>query len=285
MTNSISNLFLGNGLILDHKNYNSNQLISEIKINYKKFGIILINNFSLDNEVLTYFTDKFTLRYANDANRRKERFGKKNIRSVDIGNHEIPLHSESSFTPTCPEIMWFYCLSKNLDSGTPTTICDGIKVWENLPLEYKKKFLAEPVVYEVEAEIKKKNNSSREWFIESIGVQDPIINFREGKISYKYKNYAVNNIKILNKISFCNHILSLFDEKQILNAYFQSDKNFLKENYKYIKSLTDKFTYEFHWKKNQLLMIDNKRFMHGRRAIKKDEKRDIVNIQTLISNF
>ena len=38
-------------------------------------------------------------------------------------------------------------------------------------------------------------------------------------------------------------------------------------------------------KKNDLIMLDNKRFMHGRRAYSKDEKREIVNIQTLKANF
>ena len=32
-------------------------------------------------------------------------------------------------------------------------------------------------------------------------------------------------------------------------------------------------------------MINNQRFMHGRRRIEKNEIRDIINIQTLQSNF
>jgi alpha-ketoglutarate-dependent taurine dioxygenase len=104
-------------------------------------------------------------------------------------------------------------------------------------------------------------------------------------LSFLYKKYAINYIKQINKISFCNHILSIFDEKQILDAYLESDKKFLKKHYKFIEELTEKYTHEFKWKKNQLLIIDNNRFMHGRRAIKINERRDIINIQTLISNF
>ena len=32
-------------------------------------------------------------------------------------------------------------------------------------------------------------------------------------------------------------------------------------------------------------MLDNRRFMHGRTAILENEKREIINIQTLKSNF
>ena len=38
-------------------------------------------------------------------------------------------------------------------------------------------------------------------------------------------------------------------------------------------------------KKNDLIMIDNHRFMHGREKILNTEKRDIINIQTLSSNI
>jgi alpha-ketoglutarate-dependent taurine dioxygenase len=286
MNNFISNLFLDGGISLKLDEYESARAISLIKDNFKKYGIVVLENFILKPEKLIDYTNHFTIRYSNDAQRRVEKFGKKNIKSVDVGNHQIPLHSESSFSPTCPEIMWFYCLENNLANGTPTTICDGVKVWEAIPLELKRKFLSEPIVYKVEAEVPiKKNNQPREWYIESIGVKEPIINLAEGKLSFFYKKYAINNIRYINRISFCNHILSIFDEKQILDAYMDSDKKFLKNNYKFLEDLTEKFTYEFKWKKNQLLIIDNERFMHGRRAIKKNEKRDIINIQTLISNF
>ena len=38
-------------------------------------------------------------------------------------------------------------------------------------------------------------------------------------------------------------------------------------------------------KKNDLLMIDNQRLMHGRNKIMKNEIREILNIQTLVSNI
>ena len=44
-------------------------------------------------------------------------------------------------------------------------------------------------------------------------------------------------------------------------------------------------TYDLQWEKGDLVMIDNKRFMHGRRSFKSRDKRDIVNIQTATANF
>ena len=138
MSNYISNLFLDRGISLKLDEYESQEAINSIKDNFKKYGIIVLENFITKPEKLVDYINQFTIKYSNDAHRRVERFGKKNIKSVDVGYHQIPLHSESSFTPACPEIMWFYCVENNLENGTPTTICDGVRVWEAIPLELKK---------------------------------------------------------------------------------------------------------------------------------------------------
>ena len=107
MSNYISNLFLDRGISLKLDEYESSRAINLIKDNFKKYGIVVLENFKLKPEKLIDFTNQFTIKYSNDAQRRMERFGKKSIKSVDVGNHQIPLHSESSFTPACPEIMCF----------------------------------------------------------------------------------------------------------------------------------------------------------------------------------
>ena len=94
----------------------------------------------------------------------------------------------------------------------------------------KKNFCQNQLFIKLRQKFQKKDGQPREWYIESIGIKDPIINFAMGKLSFLYKKYAINYIKQINKISFCNHILSIFDEKQILDAYFESDKKFLKNN-------------------------------------------------------
>ncbi len=71
--------------------------------------IILFKNFNIDKDQIVKFTDRFTLQYANDANRREIRFENPKLRNVDPGKMEMPLHSEASYSPSWPEIVWFYC--------------------------------------------------------------------------------------------------------------------------------------------------------------------------------
>ena len=138
----ISNLFLNDGIILEN---NSNKNLSKINrkqiINlFLKHGIIIFKNFNFSPKNITKFTDKFTHRYANDATRREIKFNNKKINTVDLGCKKMALHSEASFSPSWPEILWFICISPSKKSGF-TTICDGSKIYEKLSYKTKKFFL------------------------------------------------------------------------------------------------------------------------------------------------
>ena len=73
------------------------------------------------------------------------RFGKKNITSVDYGFNEIDLHSEASFAPSWPVIIWFYCITPTAGEGGATTLCDGSVLWKKLSTKAKTFFLTNPI--------------------------------------------------------------------------------------------------------------------------------------------
>ena len=75
----------------------------------------------------------YTHIYANDALRRKTRLENKKIKNVDIGLHKVDLHSEASFSPSWPEIIWFACILPSQKNSGNTILCDGIKLWEAYP--------------------------------------------------------------------------------------------------------------------------------------------------------
>ena len=55
-----------------------------------------------------------------------------------------------------------------------------------------------------------------------------------------------------------------------------------------MKEIYDKaedLTYHHNWQQGDLIMINNKRFIHGRSKIEKRSNRDIINAQTLNCNF
>ena len=52
-----------------------------------------------------------------------------------------------------------------------------------------------------------------------------------------------------------------------------------------VKEKSKELTYDLDWKKKDLIMLDNMRFTHGRRAFKKSDKRDIMTVESSSANF
>jgi len=289
-TKTISDLFFNKGVSLlgNQRKFNFSTLNKKNIISlFDKYGIILFDNFKLDSADFFKFTKKFTSLFSNDASRREIKFGNKYLKSVDIGNHAIEMHSEASFTISCPEIIWFFCLKPNKSNEDGLTrICDGIELWNNLSIYSKKFFLKNPVTFNNQIFLNdKKNKNSQKWIFNHPGAHDVKINWKKGLIKYKLSKFLINETKFPNKLAFANHLLSVKQEEQIIDCFYKDNKKIPLKIFREIRSLTDKLSFELQWKKNQVLMIDNRRFIHGRTKIKSASKREIMNVQTLRSNF
>ncbi len=283
------------GLILNPSNEKSilDLKREEVIKNFEDKGIILFRNFKIKKEDIIKFTDRFTFSYANDANRRMFRFKNNNIRNVDTGKVEIFLHSEASYSPAWPEIVWFYCNNPPLKNGQ-TTICDGNNIFKKFDYELKNFFLSNEIVYKLKIPFGKSKNIKKlkekkikPWYIEYPGIKDCFLNPKNNEILFKLKRYAISETRKLNKMSFCNHVqIPLESDDQLISIELENRKKIPKKILDKVSKITKSLTFEMDWHKNDLIMIDNRRLMHGRRKISsKDNKRDIVNIQTLKANF
>jgi len=277
---------------------NGNKSLADIDRNeivkiFENKGIILFKNFNIVKDQIVKFTDLFTLQYANDANRREIRFENPKLHNVDPGKMEMPLHSEASYSPSWPEIVWFYCRLAPKKSGQ-TTVCDGRSIYKNLSQKTKNFFLSNQIVYKLKIPYeRKKNNQSdieeiklKPWYIENPGVTDCFIDFKNKEIHLKQKRYAVVETRKSNKVSFSNHLQIILDrDPQVLGWSLEDGSKIPDDIMSEVKKVSDRLTININWNDNELCMIDNKRMMHGRRAILENEKRDILNIQSLRASF
>ena len=263
-----------------------------IKI-FENKGIILFKNFNIDKDQIVKFTDRFTQQYANDANRRELRFENSIMHDVDPGKMEMPLHSEASYSPSWPEIVWFYCRLAPKKSGQ-TTVCDGRSIYKNLSAKTKNFFLSNQIVYKLKVPYEKKKNNKNEseetklkpWYIENPGVADCFVDFKNKEIHLKQKRYAVVETRKPNKVAFSNHLQIILDrDPQVLGWNLEDGSKIPDDIMSEVKEISDRLTININWNDNELCMIDNKRMMHGRRAILENEKRDIINIQSLRASF
>jgi len=251
-------------------------------------GCIVFKGFNIDPKDITSFTDTYSHSYSTDTIRRKSRLGEKQIKSVDAGNGSIKLHSEASFTTTWPEILWFFCKTPPSKNGA-TTICDGIKLWESLSKSTRSFFYANPVVYDLEIPVlrnPKSGKGKKPWAINHIAASESFIDWDKGSLFFKFTRYAVHESRFPKKFCFSNHLfVDLETEPQILSRKLQSGNDIPKDIYTEINQIADQLTQPFQWEASDLMMLDNKRFLHGRESFEMGDQRDIVSVQTEKASF
>ena len=291
LEHQLSDLFFHNGIVIYGKKSIS---IFDLDVNlviklFEKHGIVLFRDFDLDGKSIKKFSNQFTKNYSQDAQRRNSRFGDRNIRNVDYGFEQVDLHSEASFSPSWPEVIWFFC-NKAPKSGGETIFCDGIELWNSFSSEIRGLFLSEQIQYTINIPVlkdkKKFLNSKKNWLIEIIGSGFGIVDQTDGCLKMTQKRYAVNESRFPDKLAFANHLLiDVKHEPQLLERKLSNNRKISNDIYEKIKNNAKQITYAHKWQKKDFFMLDNKRFLHGRKQLSPVEGRDIVILQTKNTNF
>ena len=100
------------------------------------------------------------------------------------------------------------------------------------------------------------------------------------------KRYAVQSSRISGQFAFANHLfIDLDSEPQLVNRTLSNMRDIPDSIYREISDKADSFTHDHIWEKNDFLMLDNKRFLHGRKSLTKGDPRDIVIIQSQNAGF
>tara|TARA_S200000501_G_scaffold363875_1_gene395328 strand:- start:2578 stop:3474 length:897 start_codon:yes stop_codon:yes gene_type:complete len=260
---------------------------------FRKYGVLNFRDFNLSESTLLEFSGFFTKRFANPDNRRQKRMESKFLLEADYwsdlnNRNSMGLHSESSFSSVWPEIVWFFC-NTPAKKGGETTLCDGVQLWKILPARIKLYFLKQPIKYSIEIQLPKikniKRKGNQEWITNTLGVSG-YVDLEEQKAYLEVLRYAMYKVENLDSYAFTNHLIAdNHNEPQIKNISMASGEAIPNEYIKIIKEKSFEIIYEHNWKKNDLLMIDNKRFMHGRKGFAKNSHRDLLTIQTERSAF
>jgi alpha-ketoglutarate-dependent taurine dioxygenase len=276
-------ILLLNGKNLTFIKKNKQTLISL----FEKNGIIVFRDLDISPKEFKNLADIFSSTYANDAARREKTSYHQNVNSVDIGSKKMSLHSEASFSPSWPEILWFFCIDAPKNKGE-TTICDGLKLWKNFNNQTKEFFLKNPIKFSLSIPVlnsKKKDGKKKYWPLNNIGSYNSYLDYKTGKLEFEQIKFAINESRIPNQLCFANHVMYKDTDETIKNWGLLNNKKLPKNLLNYVEEEAEKITVYHKWKKNDIMMLDNKRFLHGRNSFEKKEKRKIINIQTLKANF
>lgn len=268
-----------------------------VKELFAKHGACFFRGFATTPEGFRRFTDRFSkefLTYPDPT--RKMIDATARIQSVSIGEHEIPIHSELSYTPLAPPVGWLYCQEFDCRGGQ-TVICDGARVADGLPahlralfekrtFRYRSKIPNDLVEFmfgvsstaDVESEIRRRGLEQHYKLVDGRVVQNyqtPCLVKRPRTGRYVFANNVVHNSRVptwlrLWELAGLPKIPGVQRRKGVgagIPSFPQwgSGLPISRSVVRELIKVTAPLEREISWRPGDVLMWDNKQWMHGRR--------------------
>jgi len=263
--------------------------IAAVQAHLKTDGWALLRGFDVDMQTFSDLTSQFCKTITFDPARENT---EKNTQMVDAGLGPIGLHIENGNTPVCPDIVAFYC-TKAAFEGSQTTICDGRKVFDafdneqkerwaqkmtvkrRLPEELWKRYLANehPAISEPE-EVTEEHILQ---FKAAVPNQDFRLN-KDGSLDYELQVAPVRSSSLSNGQAFANAILGPSHNYEAPTYTLEDGSIVSSEEIEALRDVAEKCTVEINWQDGDIAIIDNTRVMHGRRAIKDQDRKLFIGM-------
>ena len=252
----------------------------------KRDGWVLLrgfdHNITIFSELVAHYCSKLTFDPARQ-------YCDKSTQKVDAGTGAIGLHIENGNTPFPPDLVGFYS-KKSANFGSQTTICDGSAVFQALSDELKLKFSQTLTVSRTLPEQLWKSYAVNEHpAINNIDEVDAshideilavLPNHRgrlneDGSLYYQLDISPVIASQLSNQIAFANAILGPSLNYEAPHYKFADGSDISAGLKQELESIAEEFTLEISWRDGDMTLIDNKRVMHGRRAISDQANREL----------
>ena len=271
---------LGTDNVMDSKILEQCQLKLEIN------GWVLLRGFDSNLNVFSNLVSHFCGRLTFDPARE---YVDKSTQKVDAGTDAIGLHIENGNTPFPPDIVGFYS-KKSASCGSQTTLCDGAAVFKALSDELKQTFSQTVTVSRTLPEKLWKRYAANEHpalnhadevkssHLDQILALVPNHRGRlteDGSLHYELDICPLIRSQLSNKPSFANAILGPSFNYEPPVYTFADGTRINRKLKDELANLAEEFTVEIPWQDGDMALIDNKRVMHGRRAITDHENREL----------
>jgi alpha-ketoglutarate-dependent taurine dioxygenase len=211
--------------------------------------------------------------------------------TVNKGMDYIPLHREASYAPGCPDLLMLYCV-RPPDEGGETFVCDGVELVEAMPAAtrdfvkdavLKWSWKSEPERWKAMLGASSKEEAkARLGFIEKrLPAYEKLDAAFDGDtLAGVFQTLCVIPTRWGDRRSFCNSLLiyyyrdtSPFYPRTQYTPTLGDGSPFPSEVLQEITELAAQRTRDLTWEAGDILIIDNSRFMHGRRAFTDTNRR------------
>lgn len=259
--------------------------VNEIKKLLSEHGVLLFRNFEIDISQYSQFLQRMCRKITLDPART---FVSGTAQLVDSGFDEIPLHCENGLTPFLPDLLVFMCEIPAL-SGSATTYCDGKAVWKELSDEAKSYFSSHRFYFKrsIPKMLWEKYLRNEMMLEDSVSLTNDMISkviaaFPQHRFEFQDNGDLIADLEIplahpsyfSSELVFANSLIGPSFNYQNPTARDEEGNPVSESFYNEFKTVSDRLTKDVLWQKHDMLVIDNTRFMHGRRKIE-DKNRKI----------
>lgn len=277
-------LFISSAKVIQN---NTSQSILQLPVQesleyFKSFGVLLFRGFGVDYEQMKTFAEKFSSRFVLDKDRPIVDSRNKYVTLVDPGMHYVSPHCENANSPFRPDVIWF-CCGVPASQGGETLYWDGVRVWKELDEELQQLFIAKKIKFFQKfpaadwkrflgvgatlADVKRTLNGIR-------GLSYKIN--EDQSVSLEYVCSAVVKTKYDHQDAFANSLISEYKNPRGV-VTFADGSPIPSAVINQIQQVMNNLTEVIPWQSGDLVMIDNSRFLHGRRSFT-DTKRRIYSL-------
>lgn len=237
---------------------------------FRTSGALLFRDFDVAPSDFAEFTDRFsssTLGRFHGGQNRRAVADSAATSTVNLGNQLVGPHAELAYSPRRPDLLWFYCVCPPA-SGGETTLFDGIEVWEALPAALRDAFAANDLRYSFAGTepdtwpLFTGERADRARTAELLGAERNVSHALRDDVAIdiSYRVPAATPTKFQGVPAFANSIIPTDSDDVAFadGAPLQSSTRLS------ILRTCNALMTRVPWQKNDILMIDNSRMMHGR---------------------
>ncbi len=254
---------------------------SDILTDLKIHGWTLLRGYHYDVETFSQLMSQLCQTLTYDPARQ-------NITSeaqkVDAGTHAIGLHIENGNTPMPPDVIAFFS-ELSAKKGSQTTICDGHAVYQALSPELKatfsqpmriSRYLPQAIWQNYVATATGRTDADQislddlDKFITattSKTLTHHVEPQTDGGVRYVLQIPAIREDNLRGQLAFANTLLGPsfnYEKPEFTLANGQHVDDALIDE---LTQLCEKHTQDIAWQNGDVVILDNKRIMHGRRQI------------------
>jgi hypothetical protein len=266
--------------------------VEKIKELFRSSGLIIFRGFGVSGDQMKAFSKQFTSRFIRDSNRT---FVDDFLGLVDQGMYALGPHCENGTTAFRPDAVWF-CCAVPAKQGGETLFWDGVRVWKELSEELKQLFVSKKkIIFS--------NCYSAEAWKHFLGAGTTLDDVRQKLDSLEGLTYLIEEdlsisvefalpsafkTKYGDRNVFAHSFMMEYSETGEID-YFKTgtvkfeDGSLIPETAVYeIKEVLDRLTEVIPLQAGELVMVDNSRFLHGRRAFN-DKRRQIYSLLSYLN--